>query len=69
MKRHATSKQGDQTWVVTSGVRLLPASLRQPLATIRPVPRPAPLRKRQRRDTPTRLCLVPLSRRPVFYDR
>ncbi len=69
MKRDAISKQGDQTWIITSGARLLPASLRLPLASAHPVPRPAPLRNRQRRYAPTRLSLIPLSRRPAYDNR
>lgn len=69
MKRDALSKQADQTWIVISGGRLLPASLRLPLASERPVPRPAPFRHRQRPYSPTHVSLMPLSRRSVFHDR
>ncbi len=69
MNRDDIPKQADHTWIVTSGARLLPASLRQPVASARPVPRPVTLRKRQRRYSPTQLSLIPLSRRPVFHDR
>jgi hypothetical protein len=62
-------KQADQTWIVTSGARMLPVSLRHPLASARPVPRPAPFRQRQWRGVPTRLSLMPLSRRPAYDDR
>ena len=33
MKRDAMFKQAGHTWIVISGGRLLPASLRQPLAS------------------------------------
>jgi len=69
MKRGAATKQGDQIWIVTSGARLLPATMRQPLASARPLPRPAPRLTRQRLYAPTRLSLIPLSRRPAFHDR
>ena len=69
MKRNAIPKQADHTWVVTSGARLLSPSLHHPLASMRPVPRPVPLRTRQRRAAPTRLSLVPLSRRLAYDDR
>ena len=69
MKRDVIPKQADHTWIVTSGARFLSASLRQPLASLRPVPRPVPFRTRQRHNSPTRLALIPLSRRPVFDDR
>ena len=69
MKRYVIPKQADQTWIVTSGARLLPASLRMPMASPHPVPRPVQMRPRPRRHTPTRQSLIPLSRRPVFYDR
>jgi hypothetical protein len=69
MKRDVITKQGEQVWVVTSGARFLPASLRQPLASVRPVPRPAPFRQRQRPYRPTRLSLIPLSRRPAYDNR
>jgi hypothetical protein len=35
MKRDAMFKQAGHTWIVISGGRLLPASLRQPLASKR----------------------------------
>ena len=57
MKRDAVSKQAGQTWIVISGGRLLSASLRQPLASKRPVPRPAPFRQRQRPYSQTRMSL------------
>ena len=69
MKWEDFPTQADHTWIVTSGARMLPASFRRPLASARPVPRPAPSRLRQRRDVPTRLSLMPLSRRPAYDDR
>ena len=69
MKRSDMSKQGDLTWTVASGGRLLPASLRESLVSAQPLPRPAPYRCRVRRDAPNGLSLMPLSRRPVFEDR
>ncbi|MDA0652385.1 MAG: hypothetical protein O3C49_03795 [Proteobacteria bacterium] len=69
MKHDALPKQTDHTWIVTSGARFLSPSLRQPLASVRPVPRPVTPRPRQRHYIPTRQSLMPLSRRPVFVDR
>ena len=68
MKRDAMSKQVGQTWIVISGGRLLPASLRQPLASKRSGP---DLRPSTNASAPIHRpeCLyIPLSRRPVLRD-
>lgn len=69
MRRYTMSKQAGQIWIVISSGRLLPASLRQPLALKQPVPLPAPFCQRQRLYSPTRMSLIPLSRRPVLRER
>jgi hypothetical protein len=69
MTQRIPKAQVDQRWVVTSGARILPVSLRERVVSAQPMPRRVPRRVRVRRDSPSRLTLTPLSRRAAIVDR